>query len=180
MSGPELTTANMAQVWQAAKEFNTSFTIGELHEKSGVPRSSIQHMVARWMLKGHLTSNGASRNARFEIAQTTQSELTGRDQRIWNIMRRFRTFTIRDVAAWSSLPEEPVSEQDVLRFLRPLLDAEYVRRRRKAKPGHHPAEYQMLRNTGPFPPMQQRVQVLYDPNTTELVPNAQFRKRFAL
>ncbi|MGD9862566.1 MAG: hypothetical protein AB7S99_05070 [Pseudodonghicola sp.] len=85
---------------------------------------------------------------------------------IWRSMRMLRKFSTVDVALHSSTPATQVTESTVKSYCSMLLATGYLRVLQKADPVKgRKAIYQLVRNTGPKPPMIQRVKQVYDPNT---------------
>ena len=179
MSSPDLKTAQMAEVWMTANELG-SFTTPELIAATGVSEPTVRHMVTRWVQHGFIRGDGKRREQRFAIVDKTPSAFGPRDKRIWSVMRRMGTFAAQDVAVWSTIEGDTVSEEDAGRYIRHLLDAGYLRVREKARLGVRPARYQLTKDTGPLPPVVKRIQALYDPNTAEITPNRRFREQEGL
>lgn len=179
MVGPDLPTAQIAQIWMTARELKT-FTVPELEVATGVARATIQQAIKRFVVRGYLRGDGKRRNQRFEVLDKTPQAFGPRDTRIWQIMRKMKTFSALDVAAWSTRDDDDVTTEDVQRYIRPLLDAGYVRVRGEAQRGKRPARYQLVRDTGPKPPVMKRIQAVYDPNTAEITPNRRFRAQEGL
>lgn len=88
---------------------------------------------------------------------------------MWRTARNFREFTALDLSAWSSTEEVPISVELARRFCGILMRGGYVRVVRKAKPGVNEAIYMLTRNTGPRPPVEKRVAVIFDGNHGEAV-----------
>lgn len=94
---------------------------------------------------------------------------------IWRSMRMLGTFSVVDLVLHSSTPSTQVKDGAVQSYCSMLLTTGYLCVRQKSDPvkGRR-AIYSLVRNTGPKPPMIQRVKQVYDPNTGEV-----FRKRAA-
>lgn len=88
---------------------------------------------------------------------------------IWRSMRMLRKFSTVDVALHSSTPMTEVTESTVRSYCTMLLATGYLRVIQKADPVKgRKAIYQLVRNSGPKPPMIQRVKHVYDPNTGQV------------
>lgn len=179
MNGPELKTSQMAEVWMMARELK-QFTVPELTVASGVADTTVQHMVSRWATTGYVKGDGKPRNQRFEVVDRTPQAFGPRDKRMWQMMRSMKTFAARDIALWSSQTDDEVTQSEAQRYIRHLLDADYLRVREVARRGERPERYQLIRDTGPKPPVAKRIQAVYDPNTAEITPNRRFRAQEGL
>lgn len=91
----------------------------------------------------------------------------GGSETMWRSMRMMPEFSPRDLAAHSTTPDVGVSESTAKTYCSVLLAAGYLRVVRPAKRGRL-AVYRLIRNSGPKPPMIQRVKRVYDPNTSEI------------
>lgn len=179
MNGPDLKTAQMADVWMTARKLH-SFTIPELCLATGVAEATVRHMVTRWAERKYLTGDSKTRDQRFVVKDKTPQAFGPRDKRIWQTMRSMGVFTARDVAVWSSVDGDEVSHEAAHRYIQHLLGAGYLRVRETARPGVRPARFQLIINSGPKPPVLKRIQAIYDPNTGEIIPNKRFREQEGL
>ena len=87
-------------------------------------------------------------------------------ERAWRVMRISKQpFSISDIARSAEARQENLTH-----YFYTLRKAGYIRvvgyRSMKPKPGQE-ALYRLVKNTGPFPPFQKDVDLLYDPNTKE-------------
>jgi hypothetical protein len=92
-------------------------------------------------------------------------------ENLWRTARQLRSFGPKDLAVHSTTPQVDVTEEDAARFCQMLLRGAYVRVLRKAsftRKGGTVVKtapiYRMVRDTGPFPPVERRVAAIYDPN----------------
>jgi hypothetical protein len=97
----------------------------------------------------------------------------GREQ-MWRTMRMLREFSPIDLAVQASTEETAVSVSTVQEYCTFLTRAGYltvVRRGQGVGKGGVPAIYRFVpsRNTGPQPPMIQRIKQVYDPNLGKVV-----------
>ncbi len=109
---------------------------------------------------------------RADGSQVTQG--TPREQ-MWRTMRHRSTgeFDFRDLALWSSTDDVVVSEVDAHDYIKNLFRAGYLILVSPAKAGRgaQAARYRFnpARNTGPKPPMVQRMKTVFDPNLRKIV-----------
>ena len=96
-------------------------------------------------------------------------------EQMWRTMRSKSTadFDFRDLALWSSTDDVSVNEGDAKDYLLNLAKAGYLIQVSAAKFGKdvRPARYRFdqRRNSGPKPPMVQRMKTVFDPNLRKIV-----------
>ncbi len=95
-------------------------------------------------------------------------------EQMWRTMKRLQDFTFRDLALASSTEAVPVNEEDAKDYCRNLALAGYllvIAKRRSIGKGANPSIYRFNRaqDTGPRPPMIQRMQTVFDPNLGKIV-----------
>lgn len=96
-------------------------------------------------------------------------------EQMWRTMRSKSTadFDFRDLALWSSTDDVSVNEADAKDYLLNLAKAGYLIQVSAAKLGKdvRPARYRFdqRRNSGPKPPMVQRMKTVFDPNLRKIV-----------
>ena len=100
----------------------------------------------------------------------TPVEMGAAREQMWRTIRMLGKFTLRDLVVTASTERTPIKESDAKDYLRYLRIAGYLKSQRQALPGG-PAVYQLLpgKNTGPRPPMVQRVRQVFDPNLGKVV-----------
>ncbi len=162
------------------KEKDTWTRVSELGEfcaatltEFGVPLETARGYIARWerdrMIA--LLRQGGDGTLIYAPLQRVASPDGAKpfaitpENNMWTAMRGLREFTAADLAAYASNGGIDVSEATAKTYLTHLLDAGYLKVLRRAIPGRRPAQYRLLRNTGPFGPCVKRVKVLADPNT---------------
>lgn len=93
----------------------------------------------------------------------------GREQ-MWRTLRGLREFTAVDLAVQASTEEAPVSVETAKEYCHYLALAGYLAVTIAGK-GGQPNRYRFVptRNSGPLPPMIQRVKAVYDPNLKAVV-----------
>ena len=88
---------------------------------------------------------------------------------MWRSMRMMAQFTARDLAIHSTTPSVNVSEETAKSYCKMLWRAGFLREIRVSRPGRA-SIFRLIRNTGPRPPMIQRVKRVFDPNTNTVWP----------
>jgi len=89
-------------------------------------------------------------------------------EQMWRTMKLLAEFTPRELAVAASTEAHPVADEDARDYVKHLLRADYLRiivpatKRRQAR-------YRLVRNTGPKPPMVQRLKSVFDPNLRQIV-----------
>lgn len=85
-------------------------------------------------------------------------------EKIWKTIRATdKPFTSREIAELTGAGLE-----NIKRYITALKDAGYLRARTVRQDGRRfYYEYHMIRNTGPKPPIQKELKMLFDPNTGE-------------
>lgn len=85
---------------------------------------------------------------------------------MWTSIRVMRQFTLADIVTSLAATENAVDEAAAQKYCTSLLAAGYVKVTLKARPAQkRPAQYQLVRDTGPLPPHVKRMQVVIDANT---------------
>lgn len=88
---------------------------------------------------------------------------------MWRSMRILGTFTAPELAQISTTQAVAVTELTAKSYIGMLFATGYLLVIEKAHPGiGRKASYRLVRNSGPKPPMIQRVKRVYDPNTGEV------------
>lgn len=89
-------------------------------------------------------------------------------EQMWRTLRTLKGDTnARELAAYASTPEIPVVESAASRYLQSLCKASYLQRTAESRgrgKSSKQARYRLIKNTGPRPPMLQRIEAIYDPN----------------
>lgn len=88
---------------------------------------------------------------------------------MWRSMRIMKTFSAPEIAQLSSTSAVTVTESTAQSYIGILFATGFLTVIEKANPGiGRKASYRLVRNTGPRPPMIQRVKRVYDPNTRQV------------
>ncbi|SDW75155.1 hypothetical protein SAMN04488041_103142 [Sulfitobacter pontiacus] len=91
-------------------------------------------------------------------------------ENMWRTMRMIGQFTPRDIAAHATTDIVSVTDNTAKAYCTKLLKAGFLKVVSKAQPPAKQAVYRLIRNTGPQPPMIQRTQQVFDPNTRKAYP----------
>lgn len=101
---------------------------------------------------------------REDGSEITQGKAT---QRMWNTIRKRKTFILADMRALSSTTEGTVSDRQSEGYLRYLEKAGYVRNTNGKYLPY--AVFRLIRDTGPKAPMIQRIKQVWDPNLRKVM-----------
>ncbi len=118
-----------------------------------------------------LLLTAAARNVDLPANLVVIEPVASAAENLWRSARGLRSFAPKDLAVHSTTPQVNVTEEDAAKFCQMLLRGAYVRVLRKAsftRKGGAVVKtapiYRVVRDTGPFPPVERRVTVIYDPN----------------
>ncbi|WP_056039247.1 hypothetical protein [Loktanella sp. 3ANDIMAR09] len=173
--------ANRTQVkcWNMATTLD-QFSFMELAAKTRLAPGTVTKIVKGWVDEGKVDACGKGYKGRlyFRVKNEHRPPKVVRDERLkqtrtphdlmWEAMRGLGQFTPRDVVAHATTDWLSVSEDEARDFCRLLLKGGYFKVVEKAIPGKREATYRLRRNTGPLPPRERRVTVVYDPNLNEI------------
>lgn len=175
-------TDGQARIWQALKTGRSLTTI-EMVDASGMSRPSVQWVVRSWVIQGFALTEGAGNQQRYRLtpegvalAETPMPYKVGSAhpagraaQHLWTAARMLPDWTVDELAAHAIAgPVDAIPEAEVRNFVNILARAGYIKVLRKARPGGSAARYRLIRNTGPQPPTERRIRVVWDPNLGEL------------
>lgn len=164
--------------WSAALRL-VEFDYRALSEEAQVGYETVGTWVRRWLRQGKVEALGKAggQTIRYRVtgAEVLPRHPTGRggaqsaQGNMWRTMRAMRTaFTPTDIAAHSTTDAVAVSHDDARGFCQMLTRAGYLRVVRKALPPRREAVYQLIRDTGPRPPRERRLRVVWDDNRGEI------------
>lgn len=88
-------------------------------------------------------------------------------QNMWRTMKILKRFSLADLVACSSTEEHPVSFDEAKTYVRFILRAGYLKKCDDAT--FQRAVFQLVRWTGPKPPMIQRIKQVWDQNLKKVV-----------
>lgn len=179
MTTPRLSISKSRQaVWDALRAATAPMTRAQLHDATGVPPTTIGNYLAGLAEAGLATkADGGGGHPVWSLSGTDTGYHAPRVRRdgsrvvtgdgcdnMWRTMRAMVEFSPRELASHSTTDTVGVSETHAKVYCSKLLAAGYLRVLRKARPGQQQAVYRLIRNTGPRPPVVQRVQRVFDPN----------------
>lgn len=169
MTGPQLKTDQMSEVWTAlTRAGDAGLPVTEIEEQVDVSLKGVYLILEDFERQGFAVRIERPGRAFWRAVQSKAPIFGPADYRLWQTARAFGTFSATDLAAHASVEGDGIPVPEAQRFCRLLLGAGYLKVKRKAKPGYHDARYQLIRNTGPKAPHKRRVTVLVDPNTGEV------------
>jgi hypothetical protein len=171
------------RIWELIRSYRHPWTLAELHDR--LP-DRIHYDTARTYLKALVAAGYVSRDCvgiassknppLYQLARDAGVEAPklkndgrpvtmGRAQEnVWRTLRALnRPFTLHELAALAETEEYPVTLGAVQVYLQHLKAAGYL----KTDPDS--GYYRLALNTGPRPPMVQRVHRVYDPNLHQVM-----------
>lgn len=157
------------QIWATAVRLGR-FTYAQLAAATNRPKQGVSRTVLDWEKAGRVERIVTEGNClRFRITDREAGEVPAprqqsREGNMWNAMRHFPSFKPTDLAALATTEIVNVSIDEASAFCRMLAGAGYLRVLDKAVPGRREATYRLVRDTGPLPPRQMRVTVVFDAN----------------
>ena len=171
------------RIWELVRSYQLPWTLAELHGRLpdrihyDTVRTYLKALVAAGYVSRDCVGIASSKNPPlYQLARDAGVEApklkndgrpvtVGRAQEnIWRTLRALsRPFTLHELAALSHTEEYPVSLTAVQNYLQHLTAAGYL----KTDPDH--GQYRLALNTGPRPPMIQRVHRVYDPNLHQVM-----------
>lgn len=173
-------------IWSVILELHQQgpFSLRQISEQTNASHATVSDYVTRLKKAGYLevvdrqpTGFGKSLYFLYRVARPTREAPRLRKdgslcpptkrEGMWRTMRMINKFSYKDLVVTAS-PEAPIKEQDAKDYCKHLSKAGYLVCLEEGKPGK-PAVYRLARNTGPKPPMIQRVKHVYDPNLNEVV-----------
>jgi hypothetical protein len=94
--------------------------------------------------------------------------------RMWQAMRSLKVFTADDILLSISTDDETLDRLIIGRYCTHILAAGYLKVAQRARPKNHTrgarlATYQLIKNTGPLPPVITRKEVVIDSNEERAV-----------
>lgn len=175
---------NRQIVWDALKseaaKSNARMTLTVLCSRTGVDRKTAGDYLVGLVAAGYvdriedeflgcstflLVQDGGYHAPRLRKDGTPVTQGVGVTN-MWRSMRILKTFTAPELAQISTTKTVSVSEATVVSYIGMLFSTGYLAVVEKARPSiGRKASYRLVRNSGPKPPMIQRVKRVYDPNT---------------
>lgn len=169
-----------AALWAAIRKLVT-FTPKDIRYETRCSRSQVEEYLKGLAAAG-IVERVKSEPGRYVLVRDCGAEAPrvrrdgtpvtmglGREQ-MWRTLRGLREFTAVDLAVQASTEEVPVSVETAKEYCHFLALAGYLTVVVAGK-GGMPNRYRFVptRNTGPLPPMIQRIKALYDPNLKRVV-----------
>jgi hypothetical protein len=145
----------------------------------GVHDDTAQSYLRRWERAGRVTCirkdmhRKIYRNCELQVVvdpEPMEAEATP-EGNMWRAMRRAGTFSPIDVASRSNVGGVEVSVEKARAYCRQLLGSGHLKVRQTAIPGRREAIYQLIEDSGPFPPKPVRLAGILDPNTGAFAPS---------
>jgi len=170
MTGPDLQTEASAAVWRALKELGRgTVTVADLIPSSGQSKQVISYVLDDLIKTGWVAvERRRGEQNLYTVLKRGAPAFGPPEYRMWQTARGLRSFSATDIASHGSVEGGAIGTEEARRYCRMLLDGGYLKVIRKARPGVCEARYQLIRNTGPKPPVKRRVTVLVDPNTGDV------------
>lgn len=175
MSSGRITKLMAARLWVAITA-EEEFTLMELAKraKTSVECAAIylSHCFKHGVIEQVPTVGIISIYRKTDMVGNIEAPGNGRtmEGKIWEAVRKSRTFTATDIAALATSETMPISPKFVADYIKMLVQCDYVREQRgNARKPSGAARFQLLRDTGPLPPVRKRFRVIVDPNLGEIV-----------
>ncbi|MEP9372591.1 hypothetical protein [Mesorhizobium sp. KR1-2] len=176
-------------IWQAIRSKPEGFFYTDLERATRINRATIRSYVEALRAGGYVDAEPAAKFApvlfrlvrdvgheaprlRPDGAPVTQG--ASREQ-MWRTMKIALQFTAADLAVQASVPGSVVSDVDAKDYCKRLAAAGYLavisKGRAAGRNGTVPSVYRFVRSrdTGPLPPMVQRLKSVFDPNLNQVV-----------
>lgn len=124
------------------------------------------------------------RAKRYRLAKSPQAApriradgtVIGIDRRqcMWNAIRKLKGFTVRELAVFAALPDQPIREKCAQRYIELLAAAGYLTLIEARKGSSHQRVWRLKpsMNTGPLSPSRYKACVIFDRNRQELMGDA--------
>ncbi len=166
-------TVGRQEIWTAIRGFGRAFSLDELVDISKAHRRTAQDYLRCLIPGGVVAETMAGFYTLIEDRGFHAPRLTRQGkpvtqgagvENMWRSMRMLSQFSYRDIAAHSTTDVVAVPETAAKAYCSMLLRCGYLRVLQKADVRGRVAIYRLIRNSGPMPPMIQRIKVVYDPN----------------
>ena len=173
-------------IWDAIRAQREKFDVGTICGATDIPRKTVSDYLHGLLRAGYVTFGEPTpdrnlgwlvlaRDTGVEAPRVTKygepvTQGAAREQ-MWRAMKMLRSdWNFHDLAVAASLDDSPVDASDAKDYARNLAMAGYLAIVAKGGP-RKPARYRFIqqKNTGPKPPMVQRMQTVFDPNLGKIV-----------
>ena len=178
---------NRQIIWDAlkgeAEKSDARLTLSVLSSRTGVDRKTAGDYLVGLVAAGYvdrlddeflgcptfrLVQNGGYHAPRVRKDGTPVTQGVG-VANMWRSMRILKTFTASEIAQISTTDAVSVTEETAKSYISMLFATDFLVVVEKANPAAgRKASYRLVRNSGPKPPMIQRVKRVYDPNTGQV------------
>lgn len=171
------------RLWQTMRE-RKECTLLQLVCSTGVEKRTVQSYLQGLVKAGFIEHRVLDREGYYRLTrEQAEAPRVDRDgklvtqgagrEALWRTMKILREFTCRELVAHASTERHRVAEDEALTYVRFLKLAGYLKLMQAERRGRSPrqARYAFVpaRNTGPRPPMIQRIKQVYDPNLGRVV-----------
>lgn len=169
-------------VWNIVRQLRTDFTIADIAAKTKMAADTIRDYLnglekAEYLKGvpgqaiGTAKRYSLIKDAGFDAPRVKRDgkpcKRGAGNEQMWRTMRILKTFTCAELAVNASTTKHQVKESTAVDYCGDLLKAGYLR----VVSGHGPVAvtYRLIRNTGPKPPIVQRIKQIYDQNQQKVV-----------
>lgn len=169
-------------VWNIVRQLRTDFTIADVAAKTKMATDTIRDYLNGLEKAGYLKGTPGQtigsakhytlvKDAGFDAPRVKRDgspcKRGAGNEQMWRTMRILKTFTCAELAVNASTTKHQVKESTAVDYCGDLLKAGYLR----VVSGHGPVAvtYRLIRNTGPKPPIVQRIKQIYDQNQQKVV-----------
>lgn len=179
-----------ARLWAALREHKGRvLSIGLLADKAGVHVDAARHHM-QGLVKGGFVAEtkgerkGATQPYGYQLIKDvgvdapmvkqdgSLHEVGVKNANMWRTMRMLRRFTFRDVAAHASTSEHDIAAETARKYVLTLHHAGYLNEvsgvKRLGKTVQ-PTVFMLSNDTGPKPPMIQKLKTVYDQNLNKVM-----------
>ncbi len=188
IAGAEPLLRGNEHMWSVVRSYGVggTFTATDIHGRTnGARRTTVRTYLTQLVAIGHIAKAGEARNGSiiYRVAKApAEPPRIGRDgtarsitllKQMWSTIRSplgRSGFSARDIAAYSSLADAPVSVDRARRYLRCLDRAGYLQRLTTTGAAAEPRwRLKPAMNTGPKPPAVLTATLMYDRNRNEVI-----------
>ena len=156
-----------ARIWKLVQR-QVVFGYGEICAELSVEERKIRPILLGWVAEGKLIERPAGKAHRkmFELSRPyrePKDRMSIVAQQLWTAMRGLKSFDPVALASHSRV-DLAVTLTEASSYCQSLLRGGYLKVVRTASPGVREATYRLIRDSGPLPPREKRVNAVWDPN----------------
>lgn len=155
---------------------NRSFTYAALESASTANRWQLDNFTSRLRRMGLIRLHKREGTVNyFTVYDTKASAKLAAEKRgtregaIWTVMRTMKDFTPQELLLAIEGADHRITKRFIERYCQVLVKAKYLAVQQKAVPGKRAARYRLANDTGPLPPVQRQLVVLFDNNLEQAV-----------